>query len=183
LSIVKLLLVAVGLAADAFAVSVAEGVALEETTRRHTLRVSAMFGLFQGLMPVLGWSLGRTVRWAVEPYDHWVAFGILAFLGGKMVVSGLKAEGGRDQESRGLRLIALAIATSIDALAVGVTIAMLGVEIWTPALVIALVTALLCAVGVQTGSRIGTRVGSKAEVIGGFMLVAVAVKILVEHMA
>ena len=183
MSLFKLLLIAVGLSADAFAVSVAEGIVIEEAKARHTLRVALMFGLFQAAMPVLGWFLGESLRGLIGSFDHWVAFGLLAFIGSKMVLdAALGIETGeRRGGSRGARLVMLAVATSIDALAVGVTIAMLHVRIWTPALVIGIVTALLCAVGVQAGGRIGTRLGRWAEVVGGLVLLGLGVKILFEH--
>ena len=184
MSTIKLLFIAVGLSADAFAVSVAEGVALEEVRGRHMLRLSMMFGLFQGLMPILGWSLGQAMRGFIEPFDHWVAFALLALIGGKMVADallGFETGAGR-AESRGLRLLVLAVATSIDALAVGMSIAMLRVHIWTPALVIAAVTGVLCAIGVHAGKSIGTRIGRRAEVVGGFMLIGVGVKVLLDHL-
>jgi|YNPNPStandDraft_1061719.scaffolds.fasta_scaffold174796_1 putative Mn2+ efflux pump MntP len=180
----ELLLIAVGLAADAFAVSVAEGIAIEDLTHTHTLRMSGMFGLFQGLMPILGWSLGMTLRGAIGTFDHWVAFVLLGFVGGKMLVDsmrGVEEQAGRE-ESRGLKLIALAVATSVDALAVGVSIAMMRVHIWWPALVIAAVTAVMCAVGAQAGKRIGAAVGRKAETVGGIILIGVGLKILLSHM-
>ena len=184
MSLIELLLIAAGLAADAFAVSVAEGVALDDVTPRHTLRMSLMFGLFQGLMPILGWTLGRSLQNAVGSFDHWVAFGILGFIGGKMIgdaIFGFATEA-RHEESRGLRLLGLAVATSLDALAIGVSISMLKVTIWTPALVIAVVTAVLCAFGMQAGRRIGTRIGRRAEVVGGIILVCVGVMILIKHL-
>jgi len=184
MSLLSMLLIAVGLAADAFAVSVAEGMVIERAAGRHTLRVSGLFGLFQGLMPVLGWLAGGALRGLVGCFDHWVAFVLLTLIGGKMVADAvLGIESGPGPEGSGrLRLLGLAVATSIDALVVGVSIAMLRVQIWTPALVIGLVTAALCAVGVQAGDRIGTRLGRRAEVVGGLVLVALGVKILFEHL-
>ena len=180
-----MLLLAVGLAADAFAVSVAEGVVIEEATHKHTLRVSAVFGVFQGVMPILGWLLGTSLLGLVRAFDHWIAFGLLGLIGGKMILdAALGVESGAGAGgSGGMRLLMLGVATSIDALAVGVTIAMLHVRIWLPAAVIGVVTAVLCAVGVQAGHRIGTRLGRTAEAIGGIVLVGLGIRILIEHLA
>jgi len=181
----KIILVAIGLAADAFAVSVAEGILAQESRIRHMLRVSVMFGLFQGAMPVLGWLAGTGVRAAASGFDHWLAFALLALVGGKMLVDAITGgdSSGRRRESRGLRLGMLAVATSVDAFAVGLSIAMLGVSIWTPALVIAMVTATLSALGVQAGNRIGSRLGRRAELVGGLVLLGVGATILLEHLA
>ncbi len=184
MSYLKMIMLGFGLAADAFAVSVAEGVTIEKAVHKHTLRVSGMFGLFQGLMPVVGWLAGRTIRGFIHPYDHWVACLLLAFIGGKMIVDSLYGVETEADEgaSGGLKLIMLAVATSIDALAIGITLAVLGTDIWTPAVVIGCVTAILCALGVQAGHRIGTYVGKKAEIVGGIVLVALGAKILVEYL-
>lgn len=184
MSLIKIILIALGLAADALAVSVAEGIMIEKAVHRHTLRVSIMFGMFQGVMPVLGWLVGQSIRQMIGPWEHWVAFGLLVFVGGKMVVdalSGVETET-REKGSRGLRLAALAVITSLDALAIGITIAVLGVNIWIPAAVIGLITAVLCAIGVQTGHRIGTHLGREAEVVGGLVLVGLGTKILLEYL-
>jgi len=183
MSLVQMVLLAVGLAADAFAVSVAEGVAITGRAGRHTLQVSAIFGGFQAVMPVLGWVAGSSLRGLVGSFDHWIAFALLVLIGGKMILdAALRVEtGGAGRGRRGLKLLGLGVATSIDAFAVGVTIAMLRVSVWTPALVIGLVTAALCAVGVQAGDRIGTRLGRNAGILGGVVLVGLALKILLEH--
>jgi len=180
----KLILIALGLSADAFAVSIAEGIVIKRGAYRHTVRVSAVFGLFQGIMPVLGWLAGSRLLSVVSSFDHWVAFGLLAVVGGKMVLSALFGGESRtpNSESRGARLIMLGLATSIDAFAVGMTIAMLRVAVWTPAIVIGVVTAAVCAVGVQAGSRIGMRLGRAAEIAGGLVLLCLGAKILLEHL-
>lgn len=180
----QVLLIAVGLAADAFAVSVAEGVALRKATTGHTLRVSAHFGGFQAAMPVVGWLAGRSLLPMIGALDHWVASGLLVLIGGKMLADSLLGfETGEPRgPSRGARLVALSVATSVDALAVGVSLAMLRVSIWQPAVVIGIVTGLLCAVGVQTGDRIGSRLGRWAEACGGFILCVIGLRILWAHL-
>src|SRR5512145_3318729 len=137
-----LLGIALALAMDAFAVALGAGLTLERLTGRHLFRLGFHFGLFQAMMPVVGWLAGLTVQHWIAAYDHWVAFGLLAFVGGKMLYEALRSE---DEEkeagdpTRGLTLVILSVATSIDALAVGLSLAMLGVNIWLPALVIGLV--------------------------------------------
>jgi len=179
-----LLMVAVGLAADAFAASVAEGTAAGEDTVRHTLRVSLLFGLFQGVMPVLGWLAGNSLQGVVGTLDHWVAFGLLNAIGARMVAEALRRrQSGRPRPAAGVRLLGLALATSIDAFIIGVSIAMLRSGIITAALVIALVTACLCAVGVQAGRRMVGALGPGAEVAGGLILMALGAKTLWEHLS
>jgi putative Mn2+ efflux pump MntP len=180
----KVCLIALGLAMDAFAVSVAEGVALHKVTRTHTLRIAAYFGLFQGTMPVIGWLAGQSLQGIIGVWDHWIAFGLLALIGGKMIADwAFGFETGEPREpSRGLRLISLSIATSLDALAVGVSLALLEVEIATAAILIGVITGILCAVGIQSGDRIGSRTGRWAELLGGGILCLIGAKILVQHL-
>ena len=181
---VQVLLIAVGLAADAFAVSVAEGIALHKVTGRHTLRLAVHFGAFQALMPVLGWSAGTCLRGVIGGFDHWVAFGLLIFIGGKMLLDTLTGFETRPprEPTRGARLLGLSLATSMDALAVGVSLAMLNVKIWGPAAVIGVVTGGLCATGVHLGDRVGSRIGKWAELAGGTILCLIGVEILASHL-
>jgi putative Mn2+ efflux pump MntP len=176
--------IAVGLAMDAFAVSIAAGLVIQQPTYRHVFRLAFHFGLFQFLMPVIGWMAGRTVSAYVSAYDHWVAFGLLAWLGGKMMWAAMRGEQneGRGDPSRGLLLVSLTIATSIDALAAGLSMAFLGVSIWMPSAVIGLVTATLSVVGVCFGSRIGARFGRMAEFAGGVVLLAIGIRIVASHL-
>jgi len=179
-----LLLIAIGLAMDAFAVSVAEGIALEKLTPGHAARVAIHFGFFQAAMPVVGWLAGTSLRMLIGGLDHWVAFGLLMLLGGKMIADALTGfETNRARPpSRGARLIVLSVATSIDALAVGVSLAMLGVRIWGPALVIGVVTGALCAVGIRLGDRVGARLERRAELVGGVILCIIGTRILLDHL-
>jgi len=185
LSVIRIVLIALGLAADAFAVSVAEGIVVEKAThRRHAVRVAMMFGGFQAAMPILGWLLGNSVRTVLAPVEHWVAFGLLGFIGAKMLfdaLTGAETEAA-GRESRGLRLLMLGVATSIDAFAVGLTLAMLHVGIWIPAAIIGVLTGVLSAIGVHAGDDIGTRLGRRAEAIGGLILLGLGVKILIDHL-
>ena len=162
---------------DAFAVSIAAGLSVERLTGRHVFRISWHFGLFQFLMPVIGWLAGHTASEYVAAWDHWIAFGLLSFVGGKMLWEALRrghdgpGEGGRPDPTRGLMLVTLSVATSLDALAVGVSMAMLDVPVLAPSLVIGLVAGGLSFVGITFGSRIGKRWGRAAEVFGGLVLI------------
>ncbi len=177
---------AVGLAMDAFAVSIGAGLIVPRVTGRHVFRVAWHFGLFQFLMPVLGWMAGRSLAGSIQAYDHWIAFALLSFIGGKMLHEGLTAtdedRANRRDPTRGMMLITLSIATSIDALAVGLSLALLGVDIWMPSVIIGAITCLLCAVGVIFGARLGSRVGKLADLIGGCVLVAIGLRILITHL-
>jgi putative Mn2+ efflux pump MntP len=137
-------------------------------------------------MPIIGWLAGRTVSEYIEPVDHWIAFGLLAFIGGKMVYEALKKQD-EDAEvcdpTKGWRLVMLSIATSIDALAVGLSLALLGVSIWYPALVIGIVAGVLTVVGMELGKRFGALLGRRMEIVGGIILIGIGVKILIEHLS
>jgi putative Mn2+ efflux pump MntP len=184
MSWITLLGIAVGLAMDAFAVATATGLALRTVTPRHVFRLAFHFGLFQFLMPVIGWAAGSTFSQFIGDYDHWVAFGLLAFVGGKMLWEAFtdhEAEASGDP-TRGLMLVTLSVATSIDALAVGLSMAMLGVAIWLPSVVIGLVAGGLTTVGLLLGNRLGARCGFWAEVTGGCVLLAIGLRILYTHL-
>ncbi|MFP4029057.1 MAG: manganese efflux pump MntP family protein [Candidatus Brocadiia bacterium] len=183
MSLFTVIMVAIGLSADAFAVSIAEGITIHEVRMHHIARIAVVFGLFQGLMPILGWSGGLQLKSFVSGAGPWIAFGLLTIIGSKMVIDaifGTETEG-RGRGSRGVRLMLLGVATSLDALAVGVSIALLGTAIWIPATVMGLITAFLSAIAVYAGDRIGTKLGRKAEIVGGVVLLAIAVKTLLQH--
>lgn len=180
----SLLAIAVALAMDAFAVAVVTGLSLNPLTRRHVFRLAFHFGLFQALMPLAGWIAGRAVHGYIEAFDHWIAFALLAFVGGRMILGAM----GGDEENRsvgdptrGWDLILLSVATSIDALAVGLSLAMLGLTILLPALVIGVIAASLTTLGMLIGRRIGTLWGKRVEVLGGLILIAIGIKIVLEH--
>jgi putative Mn2+ efflux pump MntP len=181
---ITLLGIALALAMDAFAVSLGVGLAVAPLTRRHLFRLGFHFGLFQALMPVIGWLAGITVQKQLAAFDHWLAFGLLAFVGGKMIHEAFKDEEQREtgDPTRGLSLVVLSVATSIDALAVGLSLGMLGVSIWRPAVVIGLVAGLLTLVGMLLGRRIGTLWGQRVEVLGGLILIGIGTKVLFEHL-
>ncbi len=181
-----LVAVALALAMDAFAVAIVAGLADLPLTRRRVFRLSFHFGLFQALMPAAGWAAGRAVfRW-VEPFDHWVAFVLLALVGGHMIWGALFGrEEGRaaGYSTRGWSLVMLSVATSIDALAVGLSIAMVGTAILVPALVIGAVAAALTCAGMLLGRWIGAAWGRRVEVLGGAILIAMGVRIVIGHLA
>ena len=185
MSTLTLLGIAIGLAMDAFAVAIGAGLQLCQVTNRQKFRLAWHFGLFQAFMPVLGWLAGLTLVEYIEPVDHWIAFGLLAVIGGKMIYEALKhkeEEVDRCDPTKGWSLVLLSIATSIDALAVGLSLAVLGVDIWFPAIVIGIVAGVLTIVGLELGTRFGALLGRRMEVVGGLILIGIGVKILVEHL-
>ena len=175
--------IAVALAMDAFAVALAAGAVLNPLTRGHLFRLGFHFGLFQALMPIGGWLIGMTVQKWIAAYDHWIAFGLLAFVGGRMIVEAFnhEKEEAVSDPTRGLTMIMLSVATSIDALAVGLSLAMLGVSVWLPAAVIGIVAGVLTVFGMLLGRRLGDNWGKRVEVCGGLVLCAIGLKILLEH--
>ncbi|MFZ5774119.1 MAG: manganese efflux pump MntP family protein [Thermodesulfobacteriota bacterium] len=186
MEITTILLIAVALAVDAFAVALAAGVSLCHVNLRQVFRLSFHFGLFQAGMNVLGWFGGLTVRVWIEALDHWIAFVLLAVVGGKMIVEAIreeKEEGEGADPTRGRMLVTLSVATSIDSLAVGLSFAVLGVSVWFPALVIGVVACALTAVGLRLGCLLGaaSRLGARAEIAGGLVLIAIGLRILHEH--
>jgi putative Mn2+ efflux pump MntP len=184
LSWLALLALSVGLAMDAFAVAVATGLAIQAVTPRHIFRLGFHFGLFQFMMPILGWLAGGQLSNYLQDYDHWLAFVLLSYVGGKMLVEAFseKDESSDSDPTRGLKLVTLSVATSLDALAVGMSMALLGVSVWLPSVVIGLVAALLTAVGITFGSRIGSRWGRWAEVAGGVVLILIGLRVLLSHL-
>lgn len=173
---------------DAFAVAVASGVTLKNVSPRQFFRLSWHFGLFQALMPVIGWYAGLTVRTFIEKYDHWVAFGLLAFVAVNMLRSAFeKSEKSElcNDPTKGSSLVLLSVATSIDALAVGLSMAFINVSIWFPALVIGIIASVFTVTGLSLGSRASRFVFLQryAEFVGAGVLIAIGINILVEHQA
>lgn len=180
--------IAVGLAMDTFAVSTATSVSLHKVSGRQIFRFAFHFGLFQAAMPVIGWLAGRTLFRYISSWDHWVAFGLLGFVGSKALFEALVGDNtgtissSRQDPTRGMSLILLSIATSIDALAVGLSFAALNVQIWYPVAVIGLVTAALTSTGMLVGSRLGARFGRRVEILGGLILILIGLNILLKHL-
>ena len=180
----SVVLVAVGLAMDAFAVSICKGLAIKGLSWRHAFIIGLWFGGFQALMPVIGYYLGATFSGFITAYDHWVVFAILGLIGANMIREALSDEEEAIDGDIGMRtMILLAIATSIDALAVGLSFSMIGVSVWGPAVVIGLVCAGLTALGVWLGALLGRSdlLGGKASCFGALVLIGLGVKILHEH--
>ena len=183
---IKILAIAVALAMDAFAVSIATGVNLKNVNSRQMFRLSWHFGLFQAFMPIIGWSAGLSIRSYIEHYDHWIAFGLLAFVGVHMIKRAFqddKAEKPIKDYTKGMTLVMLSVATSIDALAVGFGLSLLKISIWMPALIIGIVAGTFTLIGMRIGERIGSakRLSLYAETIGGVVLISIGLNILCEH--
>jgi len=182
MTLLSVVLIGLSLSIDAFAVSVGAGISIKDLKRFHAMRASLFFGLFQFMMPVAGWYLGSAFAVYIQAFDHWIAFGLLAFIGGKMIWENLR---GSDSSGdiRGLpNLLVLAVATSIDALAVGLSFSILGQEVWLPAALIGCITFTVCLAGFAFGRLIGAVLQKWAGIAGGLVLIGIGVKILIEHL-
>lgn len=184
---IEIILIAIGLSMDAFAVSVCKGLGMKRINYKDAFIIAAFFGTFQAIMPLIGWFAGTRYEKYIEGVDHWVAFSLLALIGGKMLYEAMKKE-----ESHGAAFICeeklnfkelffLAIATSIDALAVGITFSLLpNTNIFHAVIVIGVITFFLSLAGIFTGNKFGAKYKSRAEIAGGFILIAIGFKILLE---
>jgi len=186
MNLLSLLLIALALAVDAFAVALAAGACLPQVTPRQTFRLTWHFGLFQAGMPVIGWGVGLTFRVFIESFAHWLAFGLLLVVGGHMIYAALSDHAEQcapSDPTRGWSLIMLSVATSIDALAVGLSFALLKVSIAFPALIIGLVAALLTGIGLHLGHLLksASRLGPAVEVGGGLVLIGIGLNLLHDH--
>lgn len=179
-------LVAIGLAMDAFAVSVGVGTGGQAVDFRSRFRLAAHFGIFQGGMTLLGWAAGSTVAGLIQDFDHWIALALLAYVGINMIRSGLccheEGEQSHCDPTRGGAMLLLCVATSIDALAVGLSMAMLGASVFQPALVIGVVTFGLSAFGLRAGGHLGKTFGKRMEVLGGLILISIGLRVLFSHL-
>lgn len=184
MELLAIIAIAVGLSMDAFAVSVVTGAAYKELHVRHTLRMAGFFGGFQAFMPAIGYLAGLTVRQYISSYDHWVAFGILTVVGLKMIYESFKIKGERQamHPANLTLLLALAVATSIDALAVGITLSFITHAIAAAIVIIGVVTFCLSCAGVYIGKRFGHFFESGIEAIGGLVLIGLGLKILLQHL-
>ena len=170
---------------DAFAVCLGVGAARQSEGSRAAFRLSFHFGLFQFLLPVFGWFAGLTVVRYIEAYDHWVAFLLLAFVGGRMIRSGFNGEEEthKNDPSRGWNMVLLSVAVSIDALAIGLSLGIINVDIWYPAVVIGVVTGLMSLLGLRLGNRLGRKFGKRMEMVGGVVLILIGVRIVLAHLS
>ena len=183
MNIIELLLLSLGLAMDAFAVSICKGVSMKKINLKKALIVGTWFGGFQALMPTVGYFLGTTFEDLVISIDHWIAFILLSFLGGKMIKDSIDKDREESSDDTSFKvMIVLAIATSIDALAVGVTFAFLKVNILLAVLSIGIMTFILSVIGTKIGNKFGYKYEKKAELVGGIILVLLGLKILLEHL-
>ncbi len=168
---------------DAFAVSIVKGMAINRERRKFALLLGGFFGGFQMLMPAIGWFVGLSFEQIIMSVDHWIAFGLLAFIGSKMIYDATKKVKEQKEEQLGLHLIlVLAVATSIDALMVGLSFAFLNTPILEPILIIGLVTFLLSIIGFYFGCGLGRIFGNKIKILGGLILIAIGLRILLEHL-
>ena len=182
MSVTDLLLIAVGLSMDAFAVAIGKGLSVVKVRPKHCLIVGSWFGGFQALMPVLGYYLGISFADFVESVDHWIAFVMLGIIGFNMIHESLTKGCERSSDDFSPKaMLPLAVATSIDALAIGISLAFLKEEIFAPAATIGITTAVLSAIGLYIGNAFGCKYKSKAEFMGGAVLILIGIKILVEH--
>lgn len=187
MSFQEIFLIGVGLSMDAFAVALCKGLNMKKVNYVHTVIIALFFGGFQAVMPLLGWFLGKNFESYIKSVDHWIAFALLAYIGGKMAYEAIK---GDDEDETGAQgdkldlkeLTIMAIATSIDALAVGITFAFLQVSIVSSITIIGITTFVLSIIGVMIGNRFGMKFKSKAEIAGGIILILIGLKILLEHL-
>ncbi len=184
MSLVEIFFIAISLAMDAFAVSIASGVALKRCCISDAAKIAVSFGLFQAVMPVIGWLAGLTLKDYIAAFDHWIAFGLLSFIGIKMFIEAGRLDScGRTSNPLAFgTLMMLSVATSIDALAVGLSLGILQVRLWLPILVIGLVTFSMSFGGVYLGDRIGHFCEKHVERIGGIVLLGIGLKILIGHL-
>ncbi len=186
MSLVEVIFIGIGLSMDAFAVSVCKGLSFKKINAKNTITVGLYFGIFQAGMPIIGYLLGTTFAEYIKRYDHILAFLLLVFLGGKMIYEALKDDfSGNNDSLKVGEMLLLSIATSIDALAVGITFAFLennkGLSIYQSAAIIGIITFLLSSTGVLIGKKFGERLQRKAEIVGGLILIIIGAKILIEH--
>jgi putative Mn2+ efflux pump MntP len=183
MDLITIFILAIGLGIDAFSVAIGIGSANTKRSWSPMLRLAAAFGLFQFAMPIAGWLAGQTVVDIISDYDHWIAFALLAYVGGKMVWEGFENENDEEKadQTRGLPLLLLSIATSIDALAVGFSFSILKVPILFPATIIGIVCFLMTAIGMLFGKVLAKIFGKKVEIFGGIVLIGIGIKILIDH--
>jgi putative Mn2+ efflux pump MntP len=182
MDIIAILLIAVGLSFDTFAVSVSSGVVLPKITFKQGISVAIVLAFFQALMPFIGWGAGRTVVSYVKHLDHWIAFILLLGLGAKMIYESYTKDADEKTNPLDWKVrITMAIATSIDALIVGFSFAFLEYNIWISVLIIGFITFLVSMLGLLFGKKVGSRLGKRMEIVGGLILIVIGIKILLEH--
>ncbi len=185
MSLTEIILLAIGLSADAAAVSISNTLCIRKVKLKHALSMALSFGIFQGIMPLIGYYAATSFSYYIKSCDHWIAFILLGIIGGKMLYESIKDEGKQDCSVFSLSfklLLVQAIATSIDALAVGISLSVLEVNIFASVAIISTVTFICCMLAVLVAKRFGTMLGKRAGIVGGLILIFIGVKIFVEHM-
>jgi putative Mn2+ efflux pump MntP len=179
----SIILIAIGLSMDSFAVSVTNGLTIRDLNVKRVLLISFSLAIFQAVMPLIGWFAGIGIEQYITEFDHWIAFVLLSFIGIKMIYEGLQKNGKeKDSELKILTLIGQSFATSIDAFAVGISFAFLNISIITPVFIIGFVTFIFSLIGLQLGKYFGKKIGKSVEVFGGIVLLGIGFKILIEHL-
>jgi len=184
-SFISILIIAIGLGMDAFSVAISIGAVSRKVSLAPVLRLSASFGLFQFFMPLAGWLGGMTIADHIADFDHWIAFTLLLYVGGKMIHESFQGEEKvhPNDPTKGLTLLMLSVATSIDALAVGLSLAFLKTPILYPSIIIGVVAFIMTAMGMLFGEKLGKICGKRVEIVGGIILIGIGVKILFDHVA
>jgi putative Mn2+ efflux pump MntP len=181
---ITIFFIALGLSMDALAVSITNGIIIKNIRVIHAFRIALFFGLFQSFMPAVGWLAGLGLKGFISGVDHWIAFGLLSIIGAKMIYESFKLDAGKDKNEslNTYMLLVLSVATSIDALAVGFTLAFLNVVLILPVAIIGLVTFGISFMGVYAGNKFGSVLGNRMEIIGGLILIGIGLKILIQHL-
>lgn len=187
MTFIEVLLIGIGLSMDAFAVALCKGLSMRKFNFKASVFIAAFFGFFQAFMPFIGWLVCRNFEKYITRFDHWIAFILLGFIGGKMLWDAIKEMKNPEEEEEEFRLkigelFLLAIATSIDALAVGISFAFLNINIWSSITIIGICTLILSFIGVLIGNKFGSKFKTKAEILGGIILILIGLKILLEHL-
>ncbi len=185
MGIITIIFISIGLAMDAFAVSIANGVTINQQRVPHAFKIAFSFGIFQAIMPVIGWLAGQTLMELIASIDHWIAFILLTYIGVKMIYDALKISHSKENGCTSLELstlMMLSFATSIDALAVGITFAFLNISIIYPVIIIGLITFALSFIGFFAGNKLGSVFGNRIEILGGSILIGIGLKILFEDL-
>lgn len=183
MDILSIILIAVGLSMDSFAVSITNGLTIKELNIKRILTISLSLAIFQAVMPLIGWMAGLGIEKYIKDLDHWIAFALLSLIGAKMIYDGAKKNAdAKDIELKILTLVGQSFATSIDAFAVGISFALLDISIVTPILIIGIITFGFSLLGLQLGKFFGKRMRKSVEIFGGIVLVGIGIKILIEHL-
>ena len=183
MGILEILLISIGLAMDAFAVSVCKGLAMKKMNWKKAMIIGLYFGIFQAVMPIIGYYLGERFENLVTSIDHWIILGLLVFIGGNMIKESFEKENTEINDNIDIKtMILLAVATSIDALAVGITFAFFEITLISVVLAIGIITFILSVIGVKIGNKFGAKYKRKSEFVGGLILILIGIKVLMEHL-